>query len=271
MISNFFYVDWIFIDTIIIILLLLLLIGVRFFKSLYRWRLSFSNSKLEHFSFHNPDDQFIGQNIRTKYWTLTKNTSKVNSNLSHNNVIIIRTMYEKKLLRILTEGLASYGLNVISIKTNNKKELQQSNDDRLTLLSKVINNSKEKGLIKSLNYTLLEYSNLRSLEKKILSDSNNRGMIILNPKITNSSMEIQEKILNNQQLCSQLYYIFSKKSFFFLSNSKLRLFRKKFENKDKINLIILEKSNRNFKYYETILLGILLDIIDNKTIKSTEH
>ena len=81
---------------------------------------------------------------------------------------------------------------------------------------------------------------------------------------------IYQEINKSQQQTPQLFYIFSKRSFFIFKNKKLKYYKKYFKEKSakKVELIILEKSNRNFKYYETILLGMLIDKIESSLIKS---
>ena len=96
------------------------------------------------------------------------------------------------------------------------------------------------------------------------------GLILLNPKMSKSNVGIQQEIYNSQQQEPQLFYIFSKRGFFIFKNKRLKQYKKYFEENSakKVKLIILEKSKKSFKYYETILLGILIDTIESKLIKS---
>ncbi len=267
MANDLLHVDWVFVDTIIILLLVLLLIGVRVFKSIYRWRFSFSNKALEQHSFHRPQEQFRSQSLNTKYWKLTKNTTLTNTKSNNDVILILSTTHKKRLLRILTEGLCSYGFIIVSLRIT-KKASENINHELHTLISFIINNSKQKGLIRNSNYALLEYSHSWFPYKVVLSDPNNTGLILLNPRMKKKHMGILEEIFNSQHQHPQLFYIFSKRSFFILKNKNIKLYKKYFGDKreNKIELITLEKSNRNFKYYETILLGILIDIIENKMI-----
>lgn len=274
-----FRIDWVFIDTIIIILLILLLIGVKVFKSTHRWRLNFSNTALEYHSFHKTQDQVTNRVISTKYWDLTKNTSLQNRDTDDKVIIILRTSFRNKLVRILIDGLSSYGFNVISIRIKIKHDLDSKisiktiNDEFQPLISSIINKSGEKGLITSSYYILLNFSNSPFLNHAIFSDSKNTGLILLNPKMSKSYERIHQEIYNKHQQEPRLFYIFSKKSFFIFKNKNLKQYQKYFEEKSakKVELIILEKSKSSFKYYETILLGILIDIIESKLIKSKNH
>jgi hypothetical protein len=279
LLNDIFHVDWIFVDTLIIILLVLLLIGVKIFKSTYRWRLGLSNEALEYHSFHNIEDQVKSQNLSTKHWDLTKNTILINKNLSDKVILIIRTTHKKKLLRILTEGLCSYGFTVITLKIKSKsKSISKINtgniiDELQSLISSIIDNSKQKELITRSNYILLQYSNSLVPTKSILTDPNNKGLILINPNMNKNSIGIHQELFNSQQQLLQLFYIFSKRSFFILKNKHLKLYKKNFGDirDNKIKLVTLEKSGKRFKYYETILLGIIIDIIETKLIESKIH
>jgi hypothetical protein len=279
MVNLLLRIDWVFVDIIIIILLILLLIGVRFFKSTHRWRLRFSNNSLEYHSFHKTQEQVVGRALSTKYWDLTKNTSLQDKDKDDNVIIILRTTFKKKLVRIFTEGLSSYGFNVISLKIkiiqnlDSKISTESINDELQPLISSIINKLEQKELLSSPNYILLNFSDSLFPNSAIFSDSKNTGFILLNPKMNKTNVGIHQEIYNRQQQDPQLFYIFSKRSFFIFKNNKLKLYKKNLEEKSekKVELIILEKSNSNFKYYETILLGILIDIIESKLIKSKNH
>jgi len=279
MVISVFSIDWIFIDTVIITLLILLLIGVKFFKSTHRWRLKFSNTALEYYSYHKTQEQVISKGFRTKFWDLTKNTSLQDKGKEDNIIIILRTIFKKKLVRILTEGLSSYGFNVISIRIKKERDLDLKIskeiiiDEFKSLILSIINKSEQKGLVSNPNYILLNFSGLAFLGGAISPDSKNKGSIVVNPKMSRKFVEIQQEIYNSQQQEPQLFYVFSKRSFFIFKNRKLKQYQKNFEEKNtkKGELIILDKSNRNFKYYETILLGLLIDIIESRLIKSKYH
>ncbi len=271
-------IDWVFIDTIIIILLILLLIGVKFFKSTHRWRLNFSNTALECHSFHKTQEQVTSGAISTKYWDLTKNTSLQDNNTDDKVIIILRTIFKKKLVRILTEGLSSYGFNVITIKIKigqnieSKISTEPINDEYKPLISSIINKLEQKDLISNPSYILLNFSDSLFLTRAVFTDSKNVGIILPNPKISKRNVGVRQEIFKGQQQESQLFYIFSKRRFFIFKNKKLKRYEKYFgeKNAKKVELIIFEKSNRGFKYYETILLGILIDIIEKKLIKSKD-
>jgi hypothetical protein len=272
-------IDWIFIDTIIIILLILLLVGVKFFKSTHRWRVNFSNIALEYHPFIKTQEQVTSGVLSTKYWDLTKNLSLQDKDTDNKVIIILRTLFKKKLVRILTEGLSSYGFIVITIRIKIKHDLEPKistktiTDEFQPLISSIISKSEQKGLISSPNYILLNFSDSLFLNNAIFSDSKNIGLILLNPKMSKSNVGIHQEISSSHQQEPQIFYIFSKRNFFIFKNKKLKQYKKYFEEKNakKVELTILDKSNRYFKYYETILLGLLIDIIERKLIKSNNN
>ena len=120
MLSNAFQVNWVFVDTVIIILLFLLLLAVKIFKSSHRWRLSFSNEALEYHPFPEPFDNGGSHNIRAKQCSLVRNSSLHKQYENYPVVLIIRTKSNRHLTKIITEGLSSYGFNIINLKLNIK-------------------------------------------------------------------------------------------------------------------------------------------------------
>ena len=107
----------------------------------------------------------------------------------------------------------------------------------------------------------MHYSDSPIPYKSLQSDENNIGMISINPKINKVNMR---KISVLAEFESKLHLIFSKKSYLVLNNNNLKKFLKEFPHYNNlgIDLTIIEKSGKSYKYYETILLGIILNIIE---------
>ena len=112
---NIFRVDWILVDTIIIILLVLLLISVKIFKEAYRWRFSLSNEFLTRTTAKSLSFNLDRPSIYIKKWNLTKSKVIQEEISSKPSIFIIRTNRKQMLLKILTEGLSTYGFNVVNI------------------------------------------------------------------------------------------------------------------------------------------------------------
>ncbi|MFX0041840.1 MAG: hypothetical protein ACFE8L_02910 [Candidatus Hodarchaeota archaeon] len=267
--TDIFQIDWIFIDTIIIILLILLLIGVKIYKLTHRWRFSFSNEALEYIIYRNLPLKMDNQSISNSKWTLTRNIFLREESYKKPTIVILRTNYKKRLFYILTEGLSSYGFNVINLR------LKIGFDKILIanirqLISTVIDFLKEKDLEFNFNYILLNYSKSSFSYSSILTDPKNYGMILINPKLNNENIKNYKELFDSSHLISQLYTIFSKRSAFILNNQNLKRFLSLYDHQKekKLNLITIKKANYSFNYYETILLGMVINLIENKLLNT---
>ncbi|HEY0090009.1 MAG TPA: hypothetical protein VGB37_14270, partial [Candidatus Lokiarchaeia archaeon] len=71
----------------------------------------------------------------------------------------------------------------------------------------------------------------------------------------------------NPKTSLKIYFLFSEKRNFFLKNQYLKnyLNGNSREPTKLLYLKTIEKAKASFKYYETILLGILIDIIKKKS------
>ncbi len=274
--NDIFQLDWIFIDTIIIVLLILLLLGVKLYKLTHRWRFSFSNEALEFISYRKPPLEINNQSISTSKWTLTRNISLREEINKKPLIIILRTNYKKRILYILTEGLSSYGFNVINLRL--KIRLDKNNnlfdkallDNIRHLISTVIDFFKEIDSEFNLNYLLLNYSKSSLSYTSILTDPKNCGMILINPKLNNENIKNYNDIFKSSPLNSQLYTIFSKRSIFILNNKNLKRLLSLYnhQKEKKLNIITIKKAKYSFNYYETILLGMIISLIENKLLKA---
>ncbi|MFX0106541.1 MAG: hypothetical protein ACFE75_13785 [Candidatus Hodarchaeota archaeon] len=276
MLYDIFQIDWIFVDTIIIVLLFLLLIGVRIFKSTHRWRVAFSNEALEYYTFPDAHKTVGNHFFHSKKWSFVRDSSLKEKCSKKPLILVLRTNYKRRLLRILSEGLASNGFNIItvSIKFKNYPDsniLEKGLTDELTsLISSIINHFKETDLIKNLNYILLNHSKSFFPYKAIMTDSKNKGMILINPKINNKNLINFHNVIDNKLSNNPLYTIFSRKSRFILTNKNLKSLLNEFPSKllTGLKIITLHKARNTFKYYETVVLGIIIDIVENKILKS---
>ncbi len=268
---DIFRLNWIFIDTIIIILLLLALVLVKIFKETFRYRSSLSNEALECIK-----SEKSGMNLR-KYsfidnnWSLIINKEKKNRIRTKPLIVLIRTNKRKKLIHVLSEGLGSCGFNVLNLKIQSKffshystlnKSIIEEISDFLTQLIKFY---KHEEFTLNPNYFLINYHKSNLSDISAISDTNNQGIILINPKLKKACNGNLHKMVNNNEVNSSLYVIFNKKSIFNLTNKNYKNFLREInESKNNfLNIITLEKARSSFKYYETILLGILVSIIEN--------
>ena len=273
---DIFRLNWILIDTIIIILLLLALISVKIFKKKYRYRFSLSNEALECINSEKSIIKFKNLNIFVKDWSLIKNKIISDKISEKPLIIIIRTNNKKKLIHILSEGLGSYGFDVVNLYLEIKPYthydfLENSvKEETKNVLSKTINFYKQNKLIYNSDYFLINYSKSNLCYNSILSDIHNKGLILINPTLNKVCISNLHNILNNTDLKSDVYTIFSKKSNFNIINNNYKKFLQEFNESTNTHLkiISLEKAKDSFKYYETILLGIIIKIIENNSLKS---
>jgi hypothetical protein len=274
--TSIFQIDWIFVDTIIIILLFLLLFSVKIFKITHRWRKSFSNQALEHNCLKKTREKVKNQKFLPKKWCLTTNSSLKKEFSKFPLILICRTTYFRKFLRILTEGLSTYGFNVINVKVKIKHLSDNAtieslvNNEWKSLLSALIDDFKLAEFLINPKYILLNQSNSIIHWKHILSDSNNKGVILINPKLKNKDLSEYSDFIKKYYKIGQIYTIFSRKSILILKNKHLAKFLKVIapQRTDNSKFLTIKKANYSFKYYETIVLGMIIDIIENKLLKS---
>jgi len=268
--TNIFQIDWILVDTIIIILLLLLLLVIKIFKITHRWRHTFSNEAIEYKYFSQLNGKAKNRILLTKKYCLTRNLTQKEGKLPI--ILIFRMNYKRTLLKVLTEGLSSYGFTVISIKakiehTSGSSEFEKTLvNEWKRLFSEIIKNFQLPD-IKSSKFILISGSKDFFTFKHFLSDFDNLGAILINPRIYEKP---NMAVFRKSYISPQIFSIFSRKSILFLKNKQLYKFLNDFslQKDNKIKYLIIENATYSFKYYETILLGIIIDIIENKLLKS---
>ncbi len=276
MVINLFQFDWIFIDTVVIILLIVFLISVKIFKERFRWRSTLSNIALDQIVFDKPSLELTNQNLIVKNFNITvNNVLKSKDNLKP-IILIFRTNKNKRLVTFLTEGLASYGFDVINITLNikslhNRDSLEKQIQEESThLISSILNFFKQRKLITNSSYLTIIHHKSKVSYNSIIYDKNNVGMILINPKFDIIAQKNISGIIEKNELLSKLFIIFRKNSNKFLTNKNVKEFLTRFADYDtlKSNLWILDKSKSSFKYYETILLGIIINLIESNILKS---
>ncbi len=273
---SIFQIDWISVDIVIIILLLLLLIYVEIFKITHRWRYSFSNEDLINISFLSSYKKEKNQIILAKKWCLTRKPSIKVSSDNLPLILIFRTKRTSKLLRICTEGLNSYGFDVINIKAkfkhrpDNIAQEKYFIDEWKSLISNMLDTFKMREVKIKTNYIIIDHSKNLLDYKLILTNFESKGIIRINPKINKNNLLKYHKLSNNISINSKIYTIFSGKSVFFFKNTYLKKFLYSFFLQKNYNLkhLTIDNARNSFKYYETILLGMIIDIIENRLLKS---
>ncbi len=275
MLHDIFQIDWIFVDTIIIILLILLLVSVKIFKSTHRWRSSFTNMSMDTFFISNLQNLVGNKYIRIKKVVLIKNSSLQEKASKNPTIIILRTHHSRRFLKILAEALGSNGFNIVLANFKIRNYLNKNNYTNIviselkSIISIILDAYEKRGLIINQNYISLSHSASVLLYKAILTDSKNKGLILINPKIDSENLKNFTEINKNKHANIHLYTIFSKYSFFIFSNKNLKFLQTNISSQklSELKVIILEKAKKSFKYYETIVLGTIINIIENKLVK----
>jgi len=260
MASSIFRLDWILIDSVIILLLLFVLIGVKFFKEGSRWRSALSNKSLEIIHYKKSDFKGKIHNNAIKDFTFIRNSITKKEEYQYPLIILCKTRKNRKIAYIIAEGLASYGCNVVFPQKNTHFF---SNKD---IISSFITFFNQNNLISNSTYFIIKLSkDIPYLTIK--SDSNNRGLLLINPKFNKEVIEMFSEISDFK---SQLFYVFSRKLNFLMKNQNLKKFKesKMKQNPNNMEIFTINKAKSSFKYYETILLGIIIKIINKISLKS---
>jgi hypothetical protein len=268
-------INWLYVDTVVILLLVIFLLAVKFFKEIFRWRSSFSNVALNNFIFKYPPSNFKNKILIIKNVIFTRNNDLRDKSPEQPIVIIFNINKKHRLMHILTEGLASYGFDVINLFLKSKYKKMDMNDKEFQtessqIISIVFHFLKEHQIFRNYKYMVINSLRSRVLYNQIILDDNNIGMILVNPLFDSLFQRNFNDIIENNHLKSKLYIIFSKKYNSFLNNRNLiKCLKTNPDYKErKINLLILEKSNYSFKFYETILLSMIIKIIKLYSLNS---
>jgi len=245
---NIFRVDWILVDTIIIILLVLLLISVKIFKEAYRWRFSLSNEFLTRTTAKSLSFNLDRPSIYIKKWNLTKSKVIQEEISSKPSIFIIRTHRKQMLLKILTEGL-----------------IQQIIPSFLTIYNQDLHLLSQRYVVVNFDKKIIPYN-------FITKDSNSVKLILINPRLNLGNIKIMQTLetVSNPQF--QLFIIFSERLNPFFKNrnsNKKILSNKTLKNSNKFKYHTIQKAKSTFKYYETVLLSIIIKNIDKILLKES--
>ncbi len=266
---SIFQLNWVVIDCIIILILVLILISVKIYKNAYRWRRSYSNESLESTYYKKLPIVLKTQSIFPSKISVIKNKLINHSNIAYPVIFFLRTNNKQKIPRILTEGLCSYGYSVISAKFKVNPcpgcDLMDSivTNEIKYVLSAIINYFKDNNLISNNKIVVINYGeNLLAYEAVLIDKA--LGIVVINPilnALTNRNFII---ITNKKDLISRVYVIFSEKKLFRSKNDNIMKFKANFikPTVDNLNFLEITDANNFFKYYETLLLGILIDLIE---------
>ncbi|TFG29817.1 MAG: hypothetical protein EU532_02370 [Promethearchaeota archaeon] len=272
---NVFQFDWIFIDTVVIILLIFFLVCVKIFKESFRWRSKLSNNALFQYKLDSKSLKLTTQNNLIKNVIITNNKVLKKKGLTKPIIFFIGIGKNRRLLNILTEGLASYGFNVINMKLNPKLFKNQKFQDKINQIniiysiSAVIDFIEKRQIITNSPYFIISLNQSPKFYDPILFDKHSAGMILIDPKFNFFTRKTFSDFIRSRELKEKITFIFSKKSKIY--PTPLNQFLKYFSEYEQynLNLLILENSKNSFKFYETILLGIVIYLVEVRLSKKT--
>jgi hypothetical protein len=258
---DIFRVDWILIDTIISILLIIFLMGVNILKKLYRWRFPLSNLNLEQKMIMSQLFNDINVNKCIKKCILTYPKDNNNS-IKGNTIFICRTFRRYMLLNALTEGLSSFGFNIINIWFNKRINTNDVENRHKNIFSSIIEQLNATKLMLSENYFIIASGCISSKNDFELINSDNLGVIIINPNM-------KEKDIIKICEISKFYGIYSEKLILFIRNPFLKRILKlnSQDFSEKIKIKVIKDAKGSYRYQETILLGELIKYLKDNSNK----
>ena len=266
---DIFRVNWILVDAIIIIFLLILLITVKLFRYLNRWRARISDERLSRIYFKGSSIKAENLSIILKKLEFTTQISEKDKPKSKPTILIFNSKSKKKLISALAEGLSSYGLDVINLKCKILKKPKNEpikieiQKEIMKLINSLFDFFKQNGIHLNTNYYLLNIIQRNLAFRGLMNDIKNKKLILLNPKLNKFNRIQIHDIIRSSNLESRLSLIFSGKINRFLKKLSLNKFLSELPSHTSDNtLFVFKKISNSFKYYETILLGTLIQILE---------
>ncbi|MFX1496850.1 MAG: hypothetical protein ACFFBH_04945 [Promethearchaeota archaeon] len=265
---DIFHINWILVDSIIIIFLLLILIAVKVFKRLNRWRTLISNERLIKISFKGSVLSVINKNYSLKRLSLIKDSSEKNNPL----IMILKTSKKRKLINALAEAISSYSVDVIILQFKNLKKPTkesikiESQKELMKLIQSLFEFFKQNRIHLNKNYDVINFVRTKLMYNSFIYDINNDKLILINPKLNNFNKTLLNSVFKSNNLNSKLSIIFSGKINRILKKVSLKGFIEEldFYGSIKKGINIFGKASNAFKYYETLLFGSIIKIIENK-------
>ena len=264
-----FNLDWLFIDTVIIIFLLLILFIVEIFKLKSRWRSTFSNISLSKIKFRSTSSNDKKSTYSIKNIKIIRNKDLKDFKYPRVGIITFSSNKHSKLNRVITRGISSFGFDVIDLKIRIKRAQYKLKEKEIQYHIKELINSLNMALQTNKltidSYLILYNSKLNTAAFKIFLEDKNNPLIFINPKVNKIFKKTILGYLLDEEANHKCLIIFSKRNQSIFSNKNLIKFLKLIPDHEERNLEVktIEKSRKSFKYYETILLGIIIDFLDS--------
>jgi len=272
-----FQIDWVFWDTIIIFLLIIFLISVKIFKNTHRWRSFLSNPLIMENKTKNFEIQCGEQEIFRISFTLFEsiiNDVAENNNNKTSNLLII---FKKRRYNTYpyAEALASIDLKVVFIDFKKVRKVEGKKLVKIKISGGLIDKISKAIYIHFIDIgdgpeyqkIVFLFPNLTIQFLKISTLTNFFDKFFLILSNFSENYEILKNFLNQDIIDKKkLYFIIPLKGLLKLDEDQLNKINRLKDNYKihEKNILILEKSFKSLKNYETIIIGFILNNIFNK-------
>lgn len=272
-----FQIDWIFWDTIIIFLLIIFLISVKIFKNTHRWRNFLSNplimeNKTKNFEIKCGEKEIF--RISFILFESKINDIAENNNNKTSNLLII---FKKRKYNTYpyAEALASIDLKVVFIDFKKVRKVEGKKLVKIKISGGLIDKISKAIYIHFIDIgdgpeyqkIVFLFPNLTIQFLKISTLTNFFDKFFLILSNFSENYEILKNFLNQDIIdIKKLYFIIPLKRLLKLDEDQLNKINRLKDNYKihEKNILILEKSFKSLKNFETIIIGFILNNIFNK-------
>ncbi len=272
-----FQIDWFFWGTVIIFLLIIFLISVKIFKNTHRWRNFLSNPLIMENKTKNFEIQCGEQEIFRISFTLFEsiiNDVAENNNNKTSNLLII---FKKRRYNTYpyAEALASIDLKVVFIDFKKVRKVEGKKLVKIKISGELIDK-----ISKAIYIHFIDIGDGPEYQKIVFLFPNRTIQFLKISTLTNffdkfflilsnfsENYEILKNFLNQDIINKKkLYFIIPLKRLLKLDEDQLNRINRLKDNYKipEKNILILEKSFKSLKNYETIIIGFILNNIFNK-------
>jgi len=267
---DIFQVDWITVDIIIIVLLILLLFSVKVLKELYRWRFSFSNVSTIRKDHDLLDINNHFSSISIKKCNLTRSSVFQKEDSIKPTIFLIRRYRKLMLLKALTEAFCTSGYNVINLrlkmlhKNTTERSISGIKNDLQQIFPVIITFYNQEVNLLSQTYNVIDFTKFFLPLNLLLKDFHCRNIILINPRLRSYNMEGYLTLISDSNKNSDLITIFSENLNPFFKNKNVEKILHDNETIKYSKYTIIQKTKSTFKYYETLLLSVIIRYIEKQ-------
>jgi len=272
-----FQIDWFFWGTIIIFLLIIFLISVKIFKNTHRWRNFLSNplimeNKTKNFEIQCGEQEIFRISF-TLFESIINDVAENNKNKTSNLLII----FKKRRYNTYpyAEALASIDLKVVFIDFKKVRKVEGKKLVKIKISGELIDK-----ISKAIYIHFIDIGDGPEYQKIVFLFPNRTIQFLKISTLTNffdkfflilsnfsENYEILKNFLNQDIINKKkLFFIIPLKRLLKLDEDQLNRINRLKDNYKipEKNILILEKSFKSLKNYETIIIGFILNNIFNK-------